>query len=419
MTRSILVATDGFPGAMGALRVARRLAERDGARVEVMAVYEPITFYGADPLATGTGVPPRFAVASMDALRERVKAQLVEVGGSAAEWPVMVDAGLVAQAIARTAVRREADVILLGLRHPNALERWIGRETLLRLAHLAHVPILAIEADATDLPKRALVATDFSDFSTRVARAAARWLAPGGRIDVAHVTWAPPPGDHWAGITEWQKTYRIGVQRRLEELAEQVAGAGVGEVHTHILSGDPSSEILRLADDLETDLVAAGSHGVGFVGRIVMGSVSSKLVHGAGCSLLIAPAEDVPAELRVEMSEAEVLTELGSAADLALAGPANDVGALVVEPLPDPGVPGGGAGRKDEVGGSGVYPASLGHAPADSVVRGQAEWGQGDLGARGYDESGSSELFFYDAELRAAGVEPKRPEPPDEPEQPS
>jgi putative phosphoribosyl transferase len=56
------------------------------------------------------------------------------------------------------------------------------------------------------------------------------------------------------------------------------------------------------------------------------------------------------------------------------------------------GQPGGGTGRREEVGGSGVYPASAGNAPADAVIRGQAEWGQGDRGARGYEDSGPSEL---------------------------
>jgi hypothetical protein len=71
------------------------------------------------------------------------------------------------------------------------------------------------------------------------------------------------------------------------------------------------------------------------------------------------------------------------------------------------GLPGGGAGRRDEVGGSGVHPASAGTAPEDSVIRSPAAWGQGDRGAAGYEDSGSSELFFYEAELRAAGIEPK------------
>ena len=69
------------------------------------------------------------------------------------------------------------------------------------------------------------------------------------------------------------------------------------------------------------------------------------------------------------------------------------------------GLPGGGAGRKDEVGGSGVYPASAGKAPKDAELKSQAAWGQGDRGPAGAEDSGSSELFFYEAELKAVGEE--------------
>jgi hypothetical protein len=66
------------------------------------------------------------------------------------------------------------------------------------------------------------------------------------------------------------------------------------------------------------------------------------------------------------------------------------------------GLPGGGAGRRDEVGGSGVYPASAANAPEGAELRDQAGWGQGDRGAAGYEDSGSSELRFSEEELRAA-----------------
>jgi hypothetical protein len=71
-------------------------------------------------------------------------------------------------------------------------------------------------------------------------------------------------------------------------------------------------------------------------------------------------------------------------------------------PDPECGEPGGGRGRRDEVGGSGVYPASAAdEAPADAVKRMPAGWGQGDLGAEGYEDSGSSEFFYYPAQLEA------------------
>jgi hypothetical protein len=45
------------------------------------------------------------------------------------------------------------------------------------------------------------------------------------------------------------------------------------------------------------------------------------------------------------------------------------------------GLPGGGAGRKDEVGRSGIYPMSGPHPAGNAEIRGQASWGQGERGA--------------------------------------
>jgi CBS domain-containing protein len=56
------------------------------------------------------------------------------------------------------------------------------------------------------------------------------------------------------------------------------------------------------------------------------------------------------------------------------------------------GRPGGGAGRRDEVGSSGVYPASGPHPPGDAPVVWPATWGQGKRGAAGYEDHGESEL---------------------------
>ncbi len=63
------------------------------------------------------------------------------------------------------------------------------------------------------------------------------------------------------------------------------------------------------------------------------------------------------------------------------------------EDVRESGRPGGGQGRKDEVGGSGVQPVSLPHTTRpEAVIRGMAEWGQGERGAAGYQDHGESEL---------------------------
>jgi CBS domain-containing protein len=56
------------------------------------------------------------------------------------------------------------------------------------------------------------------------------------------------------------------------------------------------------------------------------------------------------------------------------------------------GLPGGGAGRKDEVGKSGVYPMSGPHPAGDAPIVTEPAWGQGERGAAGYEDHGASEL---------------------------
>jgi uncharacterized membrane protein/CBS domain-containing protein len=55
------------------------------------------------------------------------------------------------------------------------------------------------------------------------------------------------------------------------------------------------------------------------------------------------------------------------------------------------GQPGGGAGRVDRVGHSGIYPASGPLPEGDAELRTPAAWGQGDRGAAGYEDHGASE----------------------------
>lgn len=64
------------------------------------------------------------------------------------------------------------------------------------------------------------------------------------------------------------------------------------------------------------------------------------------------------------------------------------------EPAQAGGMPGGGRGRIDRVGGSGVYPASGPLPPGSAEARPTASWGQGERGAAGYEDSGESELHI-------------------------
>jgi hypothetical protein len=67
--------------------------------------------------------------------------------------------------------------------------------------------------------------------------------------------------------------------------------------------------------------------------------------------------------------------------------------------------------RIDEVGKSGIYPVSaMEGASDDAVVHGEASLGQGERGAEGYEDSGSSGVFYTDAELKEIKQTEEKPD---------
>lgn len=58
------------------------------------------------------------------------------------------------------------------------------------------------------------------------------------------------------------------------------------------LEGNPADEILKFADEVGADLIAMGSHGLSGVLRLLMGSVSQKVLNQAKCPVLIVRIPD-------------------------------------------------------------------------------------------------------------------------------
>jgi len=51
--------------------------------------------------------------------------------------------------------------------------------------------------------------------------------------------------------------------------------------------GAPSRMIIESATNWGADLIVVGSHGRGFWGRVMLGSVSDAILHHAPCSVLV------------------------------------------------------------------------------------------------------------------------------------
>jgi nucleotide-binding universal stress UspA family protein len=65
-------------------------------------------------------------------------------------------------------------------------------------------------------------------------------------------------------------------------------------VEKDVLFGSPDSRIVETAEEWKADLIVVGSHGYSRWERLLLGSVSSSVVHHAPCSVLVVrvPAEE-------------------------------------------------------------------------------------------------------------------------------
>lgn len=81
----------------------------------------------------------------------------------------------------------------------------------------------------------------------------------------------------------------VSAERDLTEAAELLARAGV-TADTIERTGDPASQILEVARELQPDLIVLGSHGRNALERLLLGSVSTQVVHHwPGATLVVRP----------------------------------------------------------------------------------------------------------------------------------
>jgi nucleotide-binding universal stress UspA family protein len=142
-------------------------------------------------------------------------------------------------------------------------------------------------------PTKILLATDGSDEAAMAAEAAAELSKQSGsEIHVAYVLPAPAQliGHHLYSA-EMRESLLGAAEREaetfLKDRAEQIGADGGKVAETHLRSGEPDKEILRLAEELGAGLIVIGSRGLGAVSRTLMGSVSESVVRQAHCPVFV------------------------------------------------------------------------------------------------------------------------------------
>lgn len=142
-------------------------------------------------------------------------------------------------------------------------------------------------------PTKILLATDGSDEAAMAAGAAVELSKQSGsEMHVAYVLPAPAQliGHHLYSA-EMRESVLGAAEREagtfLKERAEQIEADGGKVAETHLRSGEPDKEILRLAEEIGAGLIVIGSRGLGAVSRALMGSVSESVVRHAHCPVFV------------------------------------------------------------------------------------------------------------------------------------
>ena len=127
-----------------------------------------------------------------------------------------------------------------------------------------------------------LYATDFSphaDYAFGFAVALAHDY--GARLVLLHVA-TPPPFVTYGELHKAMEDPQ-GYRRELEEkLHEYQVPEMAGVVEYRLEQGDPTVEIVRVAENLPSNLIVLGTHGWTGVLRLLMGSVAEEVVRKAG-----------------------------------------------------------------------------------------------------------------------------------------
>lgn len=287
-TYKLLLAIDNDDNAAAAIRITAALSHR-GANPTVLRTLELMT-----PVATGTAADTTFLYTQTALSEEFCEAQarfikntIRNILGRQPAWPVITAMGDPASTIASEAEACNAELLVMGIHHHGALAQSLGENTATRVMSKATMPIIGVRPDTRQLPRRVMVATDFGTASWEAAHIAANLVDPSGVVILVHVSPSSAiveEGDEGAALVQ-----RGGIDHAFERLADEIKSGKSIRVETITRTGDPGKELLAAANQVNPDIIATARQRHSLVTRLMLGSVTRKLVRDGKWSMLITP----------------------------------------------------------------------------------------------------------------------------------
>jgi nucleotide-binding universal stress UspA family protein len=278
-----------------ALRYAAALATSHGAALDVVTVIvnvipPPVPELAMMPIV----VSDELKADALKALQEFTKT--CGAGNAAA---AIIEAATPVMGIMEYADARKADIIVMGTHGWRGFDHLMFGSTTERVLHHAVCPVLTIPPSAKDVTatealrwERILCAYDFSPSSER-ALEMARALAEEqhGKVTLLHALELLAPDEahlisHYQ-VSEYVAMRQHDTRKQLQAVMPDPAGTW-RDPCDRVELGLASKTILRVAQDMNADLIAMGGQGHGALATLFLGSTTQTVVRRATCPVLTA-----------------------------------------------------------------------------------------------------------------------------------
>jgi nucleotide-binding universal stress UspA family protein len=285
----VLLATDGSDDAKAATRYLTRFPLPAATQLRVLsAVVLP---------PSALDIPPvrEYWASLLEEGRRIADGALAEFAGRWPDTRAEVQEGDPREVIPRVAREWEPDLVVIGARGLGAVAGVVLGSVSTAVVHHVSCPVLVVKGGRTAL-QRAVVAVDGSADSLAAARFFAGLPLPAGlALRLLAVAEAPavPPGPA-AILAAASESVAVNLLRHRREVLDGVLSrvesefrGKVAAIERSVVVGRPPHEVTSAANEPGIDLVVVGARGLGAIERLVLGSVSDRVLRHAECPVLV------------------------------------------------------------------------------------------------------------------------------------
>jgi nucleotide-binding universal stress UspA family protein len=269
---TLVLATDGSENTVQATNAAVDIARRRGSKIHLVHVWHDVHTSYAHAFVKG-----ELRRQGREILNEQVK-RIQEKGGTVTRSHLRE--GRTFEETIRLSKEAAADLLVVGSRGHRGLRRMLLGSHSEDIVHHAHRPVLVVRSGENVWPPTRIVAGD--DFSEDARKAAALAANLGRLFDAKMLLLHAVP--------QLPQASGKAVEAKLEGRAGELEDILQQRPQARVVAGDPAEVLIEAAQEGEgPTLVALGSRGLGPVGRLRLGSVSTKVVRAAPGAILVYP----------------------------------------------------------------------------------------------------------------------------------